>query len=156
VGPVVGPVLGSMIAEIYTWRAVFFMIVPPGLTAMAFIWVALAGNTARTQAKLDWMGFSSLSIAMAALQLVIDRGQRLVWFDSPEIVVSALTAGAFLWIFVVHSLTTSNPFVDPGLLRNRNFAIRLLIAFFMGMLAFTSLTLFPTLLHDLRGYPDAT
>ena len=54
VGPVVGPVLGSMIAETYSWRALFFMIVPPGLIAMVFIWFSLAGNTAQTRARLDW------------------------------------------------------------------------------------------------------
>ena len=55
----------------------------------------------------------------------------------------------------MHSLTSPTPFLDPRLLLNRNFAIGLMIAFFMGMLAFTSLVLFPTLLHDLRGYPDS-
>src|SRR5215475_3317782 len=155
VGPVVGPVLGSMIAETYSWRAVFFMIVPPGLVAMAFIWVSLADNAARTRARLDWAGFLALSVAMTALQLMIDRGQRLDWFDSPEIMAEAAIAAAAFWVFVVHSLTAANPFLDPRLLLNRNFAIGLLIAFFMGMLAFTSLVLFPTLLHDLRGYPDS-
>jgi MFS transporter, DHA2 family, multidrug resistance protein len=155
VGPVVGPVLGSMIAETYSWRAVFFMIVPPGLIAMGFIWFALAGNTARTYARLDWTGFLALSVAMAGLQLMIDRGQRLDWFESPEIMADAAIAGAAFWVFAVHSLTSPAPFLDPRLLLNRNFAIGLLIAFFMGMLAYTSLVLFPSLLHDLRGYPDA-
>src|SRR5207302_10849332 len=63
--------------------------------------------------------------------------------------------GAAFWVFAVHSLTSATPFLDPRLLLNRNFAIGLLIAFFMGMLAYTSLVLFPSLLHDLRGYPDA-
>jgi MFS transporter, DHA2 family, multidrug resistance protein len=156
VGPVVGPVLGSMIAEAYSWRAAFFMIVPPGLIAMGFIWFALAGNTARTYARFDWTGFLALSIAMTGLQLMIDRGQRLDWFDSPEIVADAAVAGAAFWVFATHSLTSPTPFLDPWILLNRNFAIGLLIAFFMGMLAFTSLVLFPTLLHDLRGYPDST
>src|SRR5215472_10760150 len=66
VGPVAGPVIGSVIAETYSWRAVFFMIVPPGLVAMAFIWVALADNSARTRARLDWAGFLALSVAMTA------------------------------------------------------------------------------------------
>jgi len=156
VGPVVGPVIGSMIAETYSWRWVFFMIVPPGLVAMAFIWFSLAGNTARTRARLDWAGFLALSIAMATLQLMIARGQRLDWFESPEIVVDAALAGVFFWVFTVHCLTSATPFVDPRLLLNRNFAIGLVIAFFMGMLAYTSLVLFPALLHDLRGYPDGT
>ena len=155
VGPVVGPVLGSMIAETYSWRAVFFMIVPPGLIAMGFIWISLAGNAARTRARFDWTGFLALSVAMTGLQMMIDRGQRLDWFDSTEIVVYALVAAAAFWIFVAHSLTATAPFLDPRLLLNRNFAVGLVIAFFMGMLAFTSLVLFPTLLHDLRGYPDS-
>jgi DHA2 family multidrug resistance protein len=67
----------------------------------------------------------------------------------------AAIAGAAFWVFAVHSLTSPAPFLDPRLLLNRNFAIGLLIAFFMGMLAYTSLVLFPSLLHDLRGYPDA-
>jgi DHA2 family multidrug resistance protein len=155
VGPVVGPVIGSMIAETYSWRAVFFMIVPPGLVAMGFVWFSLAGNTARTRARLDWTGFLALSIAMTGVQLVIDRGQRLDWFDSPEILAYAAIGGAAFWVFAVHSLTSPAPFLNPRLLLNRNFAVGLVIAFFMGMLAFTSLVLFPTLLHDLRGYPDS-
>ena len=156
VGPVVGPIVGAAIAETYSWRAVFFMIVPPGLVAMGFIWFALAGNTARTRARLDWVGFAALSVAMAALQLMIDRGQRLGWFTSPEIMADAAVAGAAFWMFAVHSLTSPAPFLDPRLLLNRNFSIGLLIAFFMGMLSYTSITLFPGLLHDLRGYPVGT
>ena len=155
VGPVVGPVLGSMIAETYSWRAVFFMIVPPGLIAMVFIWFALAGNTARTRARLDWTGFLALSMAMAGFQLMVDRGQRLDWFESPEIMGYAAVAAASFWVFAVHSLTSPTPFLDPRLLLNRNFTIGLMIAFFMGMLAYTSLVLFPSLLHDLRKYPDS-
>jgi MFS transporter, DHA2 family, multidrug resistance protein len=58
------------------------------------------------------------------------------------------------WIFIFHCLTAANPFLDPSLLLDRNFAVGILIAFVMGMLNFTSLVLFPGLLHDLRGYPD--
>ena len=60
-----------------------------------------------------------------------------------------------LWIFVSHCLTAEEPFLNPRLLLDRNFAIGTLIAFVMGMLSFTSLVLFPSMLHDLRGYPDS-
>src|SRR6185437_12469825 len=110
VGPVAGPVLGSIIAETYGWRAVFFMIVPPGLLAMGFVWFSLAGYTARTRARLDWLGFAALSVAMTGLQLMIDRGQRLDWFDSPEIIADGLIAAAAFWIFASHSLTSPTPF----------------------------------------------
>ena len=60
------------------------------------------------------------------------------------------------WVFVAHCLTAERPFLNPRLLLDRNFAVGTLIAFVMGMLNFTSLVLFPSLLHDLRGYPDNT
>ena len=64
--------------------------------------------------------------------------------------ISALS----FWIFVAHCLTAERPFLDPRLLLDRNFAVGTMIAFVMGMLSFTTLVLFPSLLHDLRGYPD--
>jgi DHA2 family multidrug resistance protein len=155
-GPVFGPILGSMIAEAYNWRYAFFMIVPPGLVAMACIWFALSEHRESSATRLDWTGFIALSVAITALQLMIDRGQRLDWFDSPEIVIEAAVAAIAFWIFAAHSLTAERPFLDPKLLLDRNFSIGLVIAFFMGMLSYTSLVLFPSLLHDLRDYPDST
>src|SRR5215813_9568814 len=140
-GPVAGPIVGAVATEAYNWRAAFFMIVPPGICA-------------RTQVHFDWTGFLALSAAVVAAQLIFDRGQRLDWFDSQEIVVCTFICALSLWIFIAHCLTAERPFLDPRLLLDRNFAVGTMIAFVMGMLTFTSLVLFPSLLHDLRGYPD--
>ena len=153
-GPVIGPILGAMATEAYDWRAAFFMIVPPGIAALVCIWFALSGHTQKTKPRFDWTGFLALSTAIVCAQLIFDRGQRLDWFDSIEIVLCTLIGAVALWIFVVHCLTTKHPFLNPELLRDRNFAVGTMIAFTMGMLNFTSLVLFPSLLHDLRGYPD--
>ena len=154
-GPVVGPILGSMATEAYNWRAAFFMIVPPGICALVCIWFALADYTQRQPVHFDWIGFLALSIAILAAQLIFDRGQRLDWFDSREIMLCAFVGALAFWIFVAHCLTAEQPFLNPRLLRDRNFAIGTLVAFVMGMLNFTALVLFPSLLHDLRGYPDS-
>ena len=155
VGPVMGPVIGSIIAEAYDWRAAFFMIVPPGIAAMTCIWFALTDQPERGAARFDWTGFLALSIALTAAQLMMDRGQRLDWFESPQIVVSAWIAVIAFWIFVWHCLTTPHPFLDPKLLLDRNFTVGTMLAFFMGMLSYVALVLFPGLLHDLRDYPDS-
>jgi len=153
-GPVAGPILGSIATEAYDWRAAFFMIVPPGICALVCVWFALRDHTARASVKFDWTGFIALSVAMAAVQLILDRGHRLDWFDSGEIMLLALTGALAFWIFVVHCLTVPEPFLNPRLLLDRNFSIGILLSFVMGMLNFVSIVLFPTLLHDLRGYPD--
>ncbi len=153
-GPVLGPILGSLVAEAFNWRAVFFMIVPPGICAVVCVWFALRDYTEKKSVKLDWTGFLALSIAIVCAQLIFDRGQKLDWFESMEMVLYASGGVLALWIFAVHCLTAKEPFLDPRLLRDRNFAIGTLLAFIMGMLSYVSLVLMPTLLHDLRGYPD--
>ena len=154
-GPVFGPILGSIMAEIYDWRAAFFIIVPPGIAALVCIWIALADHTEKKQARFDWTGFLALSVAIIALQLIFDRGHRLDWFDSMEITALAFIGAVSFWIFAVHCLSASAPFVDPRLFLDRNFGVGTIVAFVMGMLTFTGLVLYPSLLHDLRGYPDS-
>ena len=155
-GPVSGPVLGSIVAEAYGWRMAFIMLVPPGLAAMAAIWLALRDLDNRGNKALDWTGFIALSLVMASAQLIMDRGQRLDWFESIEIRIEALALVVSLWVFVAHSLTAERPLLDPALLKDRNFACGLVVCLVMGMLSFTTLVLTPSLLHDLKGYPDDT
>lgn len=155
IGPVAGPVLGSIISEATNWRGAFFMVVPPGIAATAIVWIALRDHTERTAASFDWTGFIALSVAIGSAQLMLDRGHRLDWFDSPEILIEALLAVTAFWVFLAHSLTAERPFLDLGVLLDRNFAIGLVMVFVLGMLSFTPMVLFPGLLHDLRGYPDA-
>lgn len=154
IGPVTGPVLGSIISEATNWRGAFLMVVPPGIVAMAAVWLVLRDHTERTAADFDWTGFIALSLAIGAAQLMLDRGHRLDWFDSPEIVIEAMVAVLALWVFLAHSLTAERPFLDLGVLLDRNFSIGLVLVFVLGMLSFTPMVLFPGLLHDLRGYPD--
>jgi DHA2 family multidrug resistance protein len=72
-----------------------------------------------------------------------------------EIVALTFVGAISFWIFIVHCLSAAAPFIDLRLFLDRNFAVGTLVAFVMGMLTFTSLVLFPSLLHDLRGYPDS-
>ena len=156
IGPVSGPLVGSFISELYGWRASFLMIVTPGILATACAWFALSGHTSRTDRHFDWTGFIALSVAIAAAQLVMDRGNRLDWFESTEIWIELLVAIGALWVFLIHTFSTKKPFLDPTLILDRNFGLGLIVAFVMGALSFTAIALFPGLLHDLRGYPDSS
>jgi DHA2 family multidrug resistance protein len=143
-----------MATDAWNWRAAFFMIVPPGIGTLVCIWFALRDHTSTSVLRFDWTGFLALAIALVCAQLVFDRGQRMDWFDSPEIVVCTTLGALAIWVFIAHCLTAQQPFLDPRILLDRNFSVGTLIAFVVGMLSFTSLVLFPTLLHDLRGYPE--
>ena len=114
-GPVLGPILGSIATEAYNWRAAFFMIVPPGHLRAGLHLVRAAPTTpARTPVHFDWIGFLALSVAIVAAQLIFDRGQRLDWFDSQEIMLCAFIGALAFWIFVVHCLTAREAVPQPA------------------------------------------
>ena len=106
-GPILGPGLGGYVAEIYSWRWAYYMIVPAGFVGFAGLWFTLPKDEISQEArvKLDWTGFLALSAAIACVQLVLSRGQRVDWYDSPEIVIETAIAVIAFYVFIAHSLT---------------------------------------------------
>jgi DHA2 family multidrug resistance protein len=155
VGPVLGPILGGYLTEAYSWRWAFHMIVPVGVLAFIGLRLTLPADTRAEKVVLDWTGFLALAVAMAAVQLVLARGVRLDWFESPEIVIECIVAAIAFYIFVVHCLTAQNPFIKLRLLTNRNYALGLALVTIYGMLNFTPMVLLPPLLQQHVGFPDA-
>src|SRR4029077_19369063 len=110
------------LAEAYSWRWAFYMLVPVGVAALTGMQLTLRAGGAPGKARFDWTGFAALSIALAALQLVLARGVRLDWFESTEIIIECLVAGVAFYVFLFHCLTTKEPFLNLGLLKDRNYA----------------------------------
>lgn len=154
-GPIVGPVVGGWLAEAYNWRWVFYMIVLFTVAALVGTVAFIRDREPGSKVRLDWLGFVLLSTALACMQLMLDRGERADWFDSAEIVAWATLAGLALYTFIVHSVTTDRPFLDPRLLADRNFAVGITLIFVFGMLNFTPMTLLPPMLQGVSGYPDS-
>ena len=150
VGPMLGPVLGGWLTDQYNWRWVFFINVPIG--ALAFIGtVIFVPNTVRLRRSFDMLGFILLSLAVGSLQLMLDRGQLRDWFDSTEIVVEAVSCALALYLFVIHSATTREPFLRPALLGDRNFMAGSSLIFVVGVVLFSIMSLLPPLLQHLLG-----
>jgi DHA2 family multidrug resistance protein len=155
VGPAIGPVLGGWLAEEYNWRWVFLLIVPLCIVALLGVLTFIREGGRREGVRLDWTGFITLSVAVTCLQLVMDRGERLDWFQSVEIVSLAALMGLAFYLFVTHTITAREPFISPRLFLDRNFSIGLLLVFVYGMLNFTPIVLFPPMLQNLKGWPDS-
>ena len=155
IGPIIGPVAGGYLSEAYSWRWVFFMIVPFTLMALMAVLAFIRDTSTRTTVRFDWTGFLALSVAVTCLQITLDRGQRADWFDSYEIIILTCLAVAALYIFLTHVATTDRPFLRPTLFKDRNYLIGVILMFIFGLLNFTPITLLPTLLQNLRGYPDS-
>jgi len=152
-GPILGPVLGGWLTENYNWRWVFYINVPFGVLSYLGI-LSFMPETPTRRSRFDFFGFATLSLAIGAFQLMLDRGQLKDWFSSTEIWIEAVLAGLGLYLFVVHMLTTKKaPFVSPAMFKDRNFLTGNVFIFIVGVVLFATLALLPPLLQDLLGYP---
>ena len=155
IGPSIGPMFAGEVAEALGWRWGFWMVLPIAFASFLGSWLFLPRDSSAREARLDWLGFISLSTGIAAAQLVFSRGQRLDWFDSSEIVIATFAAGLAIYIFCVHSLTSERPFVRLKLLADRNYSLGLMLVMLFGMLNFATVVLLPPLLQQHAGYPDS-
>jgi MFS transporter, DHA2 family, multidrug resistance protein len=156
-GPVLGPVLGAWLTYDFEWRYVFYINLPIGILTFLGMVAFLPGAERNNGAKLDWLGFATLSIAIGAMQILLDRGEEKDWFGSGEIWIEAIiAASAFYLFFLVHTFTAKDPFVRPSLFRDRNFTAGMIFIAIVGLTYYASLALQPPYLQDLLGYPVVT
>ena len=156
VGPVIGPVVGGWLTENYTWRYVFYINGPLGILTFLGMMAFLPESPRSGPQKFDWFGFSTLSLAIGALQILLDRGEIKDWFGSSEIVIEALVAGSAFYLFLVHTFTAKRPFVRPALFRDRNLSAGALFSMVTFITLYASLALQPPYLQDLMNYPVFT
>lgn len=156
VGPVLGPVIGGWLTENLSWRYVFYINLPIGALTFAGLSIFVTETKLNLGSKLDWMGFGMLSLTIAALQLFLDRGEQLDWFSSGEICIEALVCAAAAYLFVVHTATARESFVNLALFRDRNFSVGMLFIFLVGITYLASLALMTPYLQTLMQYPVTT
>jgi DHA2 family multidrug resistance protein len=155
VAPIIGPTLGGYLTESFNWRWVFFVNLPVGMLAFAGILFFLPSGETRRR-RFDVFGFAMLSLAIGALQMMLDRGEQLDWFSSLEVWIELALTVCGVWIFVVHSVTDDHPFIDIAIFRDRNFSMGLIFIFIIGIVLLSSLALLPPMLQNLMGYPVIT
>ncbi|MEP7350452.1 MAG: DHA2 family efflux MFS transporter permease subunit [Sphingorhabdus sp.] len=152
VGPIMGPIVGGWLTESYNWRWCFYVNLPIGIMTFAILW-ALLPSRGKTQRSFDYFGFSMIALALASLQLMLDRGQQQDWFQSWEIILyCAITISCF-WAGIVHLVTGKNPLFDRVLFKNRNLVTAMGFMIVVGMTTMAPMALLPPMLQNLFGYP---
>ncbi len=156
-GPIIGPALGGWLTDQYNWRWVFFINVPAGVLAAAGILIFIRETRHGRREGFDFFGFATLSLAIGALQMLLDRGELKDWFGSPEICVEAAISGLAIYLFIVHTATaTDRSFLNRDLLKDTNCIVGTVMMFLVGIPLYGTMTLLPTMLQDLMNYPVMT
>ena len=160
--PAVGPPLGGWITDSFSWRWVFFINVPIGIISLVLTSRLLsdppefkreveeARQTGRM--KVDYLGILLIAIGFSCLEVVLDRGERLDWFESDFIAAFFVIAIVALVVAVIWELRQQDPVVELALLKERNFALSNVFYFLFGFVLFGSTVLIPQMLQSLYGY----
>ena len=158
VGPILGPTLGGWLTDTYDWRWVFFINIPVGALATWGIARYFHAPPPARRIRFDLFGFATLSLAIGALQMMLDRGEQNDWFSSTETWAEAVLMGVAFAYFLAHTATTppQRSFLDYRLLRNGNFVSGIGFIFIVGLVLYATRALLPTLLENLLGYPVTT
>ncbi len=152
VAPIFGPVIGGYLTESYNWRWVFYINLPIGIPTIALLIWQLP-TRAITKRRLDYFGFAMLALGLAALQLMLDRGQGADWLESWEIRIQGMVALSALWLFGVHMVTSKGATLfDRAMLMNRNFASATVFSMLIGVMMYGIFALLPPMLQNIYGY----
>jgi DHA2 family multidrug resistance protein len=156
--PILGPTVGGWITDTYSWRWVFYINLPIGITSLVMIFLFLSDPSyiRRPSARVDLWGLGMLAIGIGALQIMLDRGQEEDWFSSDFIVVLAVTAAVLLTAFVVWELYVPDPIVHFRLLKIRTFAAGIGLVTVLGFVLYGSLVLLPLFMQTLLGWTSFT
>jgi DHA2 family multidrug resistance protein len=157
-GPILGPTLGGWLTDNMNWRWVFLINLPVGVLSFYGVYRYIHEDRPRdTESRFDVFGFATLAVAIGLLQLLLDRGEQVDWFDSIEIRIYAVCAFVSFTFFLLHTATAGKKsFFKVALLQDRNFAMGLAFYFLLGLLLYATRALLPPLLQTVLGYPVVT
>lgn len=155
-GPIMGPTLGGWLTDTYSWHWVFLINLPVGIVTVIGLMLFMDETKQQTHLTFDWLGFIALAVGIGGLQMMLDRGEQLGWFESKEIWIEMFISIAGFYYFFAHSFTTDKPFIRFALFKDRNFAAACVFMVVIGVVLFGTMALVTPFMQNLLGYPILT
>ncbi len=154
VGPAIGPTLGGIIVDNFSWPLIFFINIPIGIVAffMTLAFIRDPAYVKRDRSPVDLIGLGLLTAGVASVQYVLERGQREDWFQSSTIDVLSVVAIAALVIFCVRELRDPFPLVDLRVFKSRAFSAGSLIGVVSGFGLFGTALILPLFFQNVMGF----
>ena len=152
--PAIGPTIGGYLTESWGWEYIFYVNLVPGVLMVGMLWASLdrAPMNLSLLAKGDWPGIITMAIGLAALQTVLEEGNKDDWFGSPFIVRLSIIAAISLTLFLIIELRAAHPLLNLRLLVRRNFGFGIVANFLLGIALYGSVFILPIYLTRIQGY----
>ena len=157
VGPAIGPTLGGVIVDRYTWPWIFYINIPFGIMAALMTWAYVKDSAAQQRARrIDVVGFALIAIGIGSLQFVLERGEHYDWFDSARVTTMLVVSIVSIAAMVVWELRVDEPVLDLRVLKDRSLASGSLFAVALGASLYGSVFALPIFIQQLLGYDAET
>jgi DHA2 family multidrug resistance protein len=154
VGPALGPTLGGYIVDNFSWPLIFAINIPLGIIAfiMTLAYIRDPSYIKKPEAGIDWLGLGAMTVGVASLQYVLERGQHDDWFSSSTIAL-LLVLGVFtIGFFIRRELRAPHPLVNLHLFKERSFAAGNLIGVVSGFGLFGLNLVLPLFFQRILGF----
>jgi DHA2 family multidrug resistance protein len=155
-GPIMGPTLGGWLTDNYSWHWVFLINLPIGIGTVIGMVLFMQETERHHHLKFDWFGFLALAIGIGGLQMMLDRGEQVGWFEASEIWIEAIISAFGFYYFFAHSFTTDEPFIKFEIFKDRNFVSGCLFMVVIGVVLFGTMALVTPFMQNVLGYPIIT
>jgi DHA2 family multidrug resistance protein len=151
-----GPSIGGWLSEYRGWPSIYYVGVPIVACIFLAMEFALSEKRAAQNSRLDFFGLTTFTLGVMGLQMLLDRGERMEWFNSAEIWVEATASALGFYLYFVHVLTRKDHFLDKALFRDRNFVLSSIMYFTFGFVLLPTIALTSPMLDELLNYPADT
>lgn len=153
IAPIFGPIIGGYICDNYDWGWIFLINVPLGGIVLVLTAWLLKGRETPTQAvKINLVALSLLALGVGSLQILLDKGKDLDWFNSRIIIALAILAVIGIVLLIILEATNDNPLIDLSLFRSRNFTIGMICIACAYLIYAGAIVLMPQLLQLVFNY----
>jgi MFS transporter, DHA2 family, multidrug resistance protein len=151
-----GPSIGGWLSEYHDWRSLFYINLPIAAFIFLAVEVTLPEKRAEQNAPLDFFGLTAFTVGFIGLQMMLDRGERMEWFNSPEIWAEAAVSALGFYLYLVHVLTSKDHFLNKALFKDRNFVFSTIMYFALGFVLLPTIALTSPMLDEILNYPADT
>lgn len=156
VGPTLGPTLGGVIVDSFSWPWIFYINLPVGIIAsiLALIFIRNENYGGKVQTSdIDWLGIILLIIGVGSLQLVLEQGEREDWFETTYIAVFTFVSIIGIILFLWRESVAKHPVIDISIFsRSTSLSIGTLLSFVLGFGLFASVFIYPVFVQRFLGF----
>lgn len=155
IGPSLGPILGGIIIDNYHWSLIFYVNVPIGILAYMLVHHYVPHDKPEklfSQNKFDWIGIVYLIVGIFCLIWLLERGDRLFWFEEFSNIILLFISMASLMMFVAHELVVENPAVYLRVFKNKIFTLTIIVNSVLWFVVTATLYILPLYMQEVLNF----